>query len=428
MRWLAYTVGTALVAGALAYLWWSNPGSVELRLGERVVLHAPLALHLLVAFGAGAGLVLVGAVMRESRRAVAEWRRRRRARKEARVQALVREAREALWAGAADRARSLLLRAWKARPSREAALLLAEACLQTDSAGEVRRLFEQAETGIAEDPDVLWALARVCEQVGDRVGAITALERIRARHPRATPVLLRLRNLYIEAGRWEEAASVHAAYAAARTQTPFDRELLAGIRYESAMRIPGREARLSALEEIVSAYPGFVPAAVSFGDELAQAGRTTDASRVWEQALRNSPRLVLAERLASVAGDAKARERLRTLVRKLRANRLDENAVRWFQARLHLEDGNDDAAEKELEGVAPEARSTPYYLTAGDVQRKRQQNAEAARLYREAATLAPLYRCTGCGRAANGWVAFCSSCRRWDSYRAVLDFVRETPA
>ena len=100
------------------------------------------------------------------------------------------------------------------------------------------------------------------------------LETVRVQHPRAPRVLISLRELYRETGRWKEAADVQALYLQtlpAEAQAA-ERERLVQFRYQAALALPDPDARLTALDAVVQSDRTFIPALVSLGDALVAAG------------------------------------------------------------------------------------------------------------------------------------------------------------
>ncbi len=429
MRRLPYLTLAILSVIGVAYLTWLNPQPAELWLSRDWRLQAPLAAELTAAFLAGAFTVLLATARRSSGLALHRLQRRRQEMRAARLEALIAEGKRLLWAGDPERARRVLARAWRQSADPRALLLLVESCLAADRPEDALRILQGAGGDAAEDPEILRLQARIARRVGDTAAAITSLERLRGKFPRFTPVLRELRDLYMEAERWQEVAAVQKSLAELDARrSPAQEAILVGAQYAAALAIPGREARRRALEELVSRSPHFLPGVVSLGDELVAAGRRDDATRLWEHALRQRPRTVLVERLAALARDRTERERLRGLLKKARGRNADENAVRLWLAQLWLEDGDAEAAERELEAVAPPARSSiAFQRSHARLRELRGQHELAAQAYRAAADSVPHYRCAVCLRGAEHWQPFCSTCRRWDTFRAQVEIERETP-
>jgi len=415
----------ALLCGS-AYLFIHNGHSVELRLAGNWMIQAPLAAQLTGAFLVGAVGVFAAIGIRDSGRALARWRRGRVQRRSERVEEMLSEGRRLFWRGEPERARTVLQRAWRARQTREGLLGLVQASLAADNAGEARRALDSSREPLADDPEVLCTLADVCRHIGDQAGAITALERARARHPRAERVLLGLRDLYLEAERWSEAAAVQASWLALhpRVTSPMAHTLLAGARYEAAMHIPGPAARLKSLEDVLAQAPRFVPAAVSVGDELSAAGRNEEAMRRWEGTLRLQPRTVLVERVRAHAASRADRDRLRNLLRKLRADHLNGDALHYQLAQLWLDDGGIDQAEAEAKAVAAHFKtSAAFRLLQARLDEARGKFEQAAQGYRTALDGWSPYSCSVCQRAEPSWRARCPRCNRWDTMHAAVELI-----
>jgi len=428
MRFAGFVLLLAALLGGMIYLFIHNGHSVDLRLAEGWLITAPLAGQLTAAFLIGSIGMFAAIALRDSGRALARWRRRRGEQQAARAGELLAEGRRLLWRGEPERARTILQRAWKARQTRETLAMLVESSLAADNAGEARRALENAREPLADDPEMLCLLAEVCRRIGDRAGAIAALERARARHPRAGRILLSLRDLYLEAERWPEAAAVQAAWLALhpRVTSPTEHTLLAGTRYEAAMHVPGPATRLQALEQVLAQSPRFLPAAVSLGDELFAAGRGEEAMRRWETTLRLQPRAVLLERLRSHAADRPTRDRLRNVLRKLRFDELDSDAVHFHVAQLWLDDGDLTHAAAEIAAASARFQSTPaFHLVRARLEEHEGQFERAAADYRAGVGHLSLWTCNVCQRADEVWRARCPRCDRWDTARAAVELTKQ---
>lgn len=415
----------ALLCGS-AYLFIHNGHSVELRLAENWMVQAPLAAQLMGAFLFGATGVFAIIGIRDSGRAFGRWRRGRVLKKDEHVGALLAEGRRLLWRGEPERGRAILQRAWKARQTREGLLSLVQASLAADNAREAKHAIESAHEPLADDPEVLCTLADVCRQLGDHSGAISALERARARHPRAQRILLGLRDLYLDSERWSDAAAAQAAWLALhpRVTAPSEHTLLAGTRYEAALNVPGPAARLQALEDVYAQAPRFVPAAVSIGDELVAAGKREEALRRWEGILRHQPRAVLVERIRAHAESQADRDRLRNLLRKLRAEHVDDDSIHYYVALLWLDDARSDDAQREIDALSRRFTSSPaYHLLRARAGESSGALDEAVKEYRASTEGVIAHTCNVCQRAEAAWRGRCPRCHHWDTFRAPVELL-----
>jgi lipopolysaccharide biosynthesis regulator YciM/uncharacterized integral membrane protein len=413
-----------LALGAIfALLIALNPGEVEFHPTHLHSFRPMLGVLLILTFCAGGALVLLGGGVRQLSARLGEWRTRRSAKAAAQAAAWHEEGEAAGWAGELERSRTLMRKAWRRQAGNStAALALASSYMDT---GEYVAAQEVLEAALEEDPndaDLRYALGETLRRRGETFEAIRMLETLRVRFPRAPRVLISLRELYREAERWREAADVHAAYleslpAAARAG---EQTRLTELRYQAALALPEASERAAALDAVVQRDRGFVPAQVSLGDALAEAGRVDEAMKVWEKALRIQPRLVLIERLLAHERSAREHERILALLAK-HWHELGGDGARLLLARTALATGDLDTAERELRAIGTQDAPTVQRAWA-ELHHQRGDQAAAWSAVCAAAdrlgAAAADHRCSACGRASEAWIGYCSGCGRWDTYRA----------
>lgn len=424
-RALAIIVGVAAVC-VVAYLSWLNPGAVEFHFSPTRSIQAPLSTLMIFASVVGVVVVLLVVMIQAGRRAVVSWRHERQQRRVERVNVWEERGEQLVWEGDTQQGRTLLQRARRKRPESPRALLaLAASYRDTGELQRARLLLTEAEREHRTNPDVLLMLAELHQAAGDAPAAVEVLERLRALQPRAPRVLRALRDRYVHAKRWADAATLQEALLAELrdpNQTGPEREYLTALRLQAGLSLADPHARVQALEALADRRSVSVPVSIRLGDALLADGREDEASAVWERGLRGAPRTVFVERLASIATEPRHRDRLRALLQKLRPDQVRADNVRLLTAELYLADGNVDAAASELEGIREQA-NTPSLLHAlwGDVHRRRGQLEQAVSAYAHAHDARHVYECTACQRASNQWTGFCPTCRRWDSYRSTIE-------
>jgi predicted Zn-dependent protease/uncharacterized integral membrane protein len=421
-RAVAVIVGVAMVC-LVAYLSWLNPAAVEFRLTPARSIQAPLAVLMVLAFVVGISLVFTAVLVQAGRRAIVAWQLGRQQRRIERIDDWEARGEELIWKGEAQQGRALLQRASQRRPDgAHAVLALAESFCET---GEFQRACEVLAAAANRDeasPDVLLALAKAQCSAGDRAAGIAVLERLRALRPQAPRVLRALREAYVEAERWADATALQEALVGQvrdPAQAGRERAGLVALRYQMAVHLGDVSSRVQALEALADSRAGSVPVWVSLGDALLASGRQDEASLVWERALRTQPRTVFVERLASIASEERHRERLRLLMRKLRADQVRADMVRLLTAQLYLKDGNAAQAARELEGLQnPGAAPALVHRLWAEVHSRRGQLEQAVVAYAQADAGLATYHCNVCGRIISEWKGYCPQCREWDSYRS----------
>ena len=424
-RAAALLTGIATVC-LVAYVLWLNPGEVEFRLAPTYKVQGHLGLLVVLAFLVGVVMVLVGVWVQAGRRAFLAWRSRRRQRRSERIDEWEERGEQLVWSGDPQRGRALLQKAWQRRPhNAHAVIALAASYRDTGELHRARGLLFDAANQYHTDPDILFALADAYRAAGERGPCIAVLERLRALHPHAPRVLRALRGAYVEGQRWQEAAGLQEALIGELRdvqQATREREYLTVLHYQASVALTDAAARVQALETLADSRAAALPILVSLGDALLAAGRTDEASVVWERALRSTPRTVLVERLAAIATEPRHRDRLRTLLRKLRADQVNAAHQHLLNAQLYLADGNTDAAAHELEAVGsePPVPTTLYHLW-GEVHRQRGQLDQAVQAFARADGAARSSQCITCQRSTPEWTGYCPQCGRWDSYRAAVE-------
>lgn len=424
-RALAVVIGVAMVC-LVAYLSWLNPAAVEFRLTTARSIQAPLAVLIVFAFVVGVMLVCTVVAIQAGRRALTAWWHGREQRRIERIETWQEHGAELIWKGETHQGRALLQKAWQRRPEHPVALLaLADSLCETGEYRRASELLGQAANQSPTSPDILFALARTHRYAGDGVAAIAVLERLRALHPYAPRVLRALRDAYRDAGRWADATAVQETLTA-QIHDPVlaatERTCLGALRYQVATNLDEPTARVEALEALADSRGCGLPVWVSLGDALLASGRADEASVVWERALRTHPHTVLVGRLASIATEERHRDRLRTLLRKLRSDQVRADMVRLLAAMLHLQDGHTEQAAQELDGLQQPEAAPPYvHRLWAQVHRQRGQLEQALATYAKAPGNAPAYRCAACGRLTPEWTGYCTQCHAWDSYRSEVE-------
>ncbi len=428
MRYWLTAIAAAALTIAAGWFVLLNQSAVFVRVTPSRTVAAPLGATLFAAFALGAAavgaLAMGGAIARGWRGA----RTRRRARREARGREAIARVRDLVWTGETSAARAELLRAPEHAVSETARVaLLAETHLQEGDAGAARDLLAGTPLPAAGDPRLLDLLARAEDDLGNRPGAIDALERAYRATPASPRLAARLRDLYIADARWSDAVALQSDLLL-RLRSPArlaaERATLIGLRYQAALADDddGRAARQ--LHRLAREAPDFIPAWVSAGDRYARAGRAFLARRSWVRGLRRRTAAALLDRIAAHDAAAGQPQRTTRLLRSLVRRHPTDAGLGLRLARHLIGRGDLDAAATILDGL-PEAPAVMTDALRAELARARGDASAAADAFARALGpglgLEEPWRCLVCRATADAWAARCAACGRWDTLRTRVE-------
>ena len=422
---LATIAATLLGLGYLLHL---NPDPVTVRLSATQSWEAPLPVVLLAAVILGAAVTFAITLIRLGRNALTGWRTERGNRRVRRHQVRKDQGLGLSWLGELDKSRALLAKALRDTPDDLAAFLLfARTYLDEGDYRRARTVLEEGIDRRGPDPKLLLFLGEARRGLGDLPGAIEVLERARRADPGSPRIADALRNAYIAAGRWQDAAAMQETYLAAihepQARADAERRLL-GMRYQSALANPEPHARATALRTLLRSAPDFEPAAVSLGDALVEIGQTRQAERLWRRMLARGTRAGVYERLERLMRGGPHAARLDNFTRRLVRRHPTDGTARLFRARQLIRDGKLDEAGVELAQVTPPWNALPaYHALVAELHVRRSSYDDAVTAYRHAlaAGAVAAFRCETCGADADEWRGYCAPCTSWNSYRSSFD-------
>jgi lipopolysaccharide biosynthesis regulator YciM len=255
---------------------------------------------------------------------------------------------------------------------------------------------------------------------GRPVEAAIFYRRVLERRRSHLAALRGLRDLAIEATRWDEAIEVQERLTALASPSERGPEAatLAATHYQAGRAELARgdaAAAIGRLKSAVRADRRFVPAALALGDAYEAAGDHREAVRAWERGAEAEPVLPLLARLERVYRDEGRPNRMIALYREALTRAPDDPALAMALGRVYFElEMLDEAAEQfeKVEVRAPDAPAVHAFL--GAVFERREQWREAFEEYRRALQLGRAFewphRCEACGEDARAWHERCARC------------------
>lgn len=280
---------------------------------------------------------------------------------------------------------------------------------------------------VADDPATAELLRRAHEarRAGQTADATTLFHRVLDVHRSHPGALRALRELAVEAGRWEEALDLQQRLAAAvgPAERAEEAEWLAAIHYRLGGRDLERGAAAGAAAHFKNALRAdrdFLPAAIALGDAWEAAGDAREALRAWERAAETQPAPPLLARLERRYREEGRPSRMIGLYRQALERAPDDPALALALGRVLYELEMLDEAADHLEKLEVRAPGrAPIHAFLGAVFERRGQSREAFEEYRRALRLAHAfdwpYTCRACGASAPVWQDRCSACGRWNA-------------
>ncbi len=408
----------ALIAALLAfgYVFTLNPGGVDFQIYPGTRVSTSLALVLFLFFLGGFGLATFGTAFQEALRSFRYWRHQKAdARRDEAKRLLIRGRGQAAL-GRTRMARKLLQRAHrKAAGETLVSLDMARVEIadgQLDSAE--RRLKAILDTD-ARNPEVLSLLFEIYRKKGNFEGQLAVLTRRLEAEPNHGEALEALRDLYVEAGNWAEAARVQGrilALASGRQDRNAQRRRLSELRFRHAASLSPGAAR-GVLEQVLREDERFAPAHAALGEALLRAGDPEAAIQAWLRGYHATEKEGLLLRVERVRVDQGRSEEMLKLYKKLGKK---GGPVHLLRARLLLSLERSEEALQLLEKGGPGVVDSPLgRLLAGEALYRLRSCDEAVRAFRagiygDGAEVTLSFFCEVCGRPSSDASTTCPTC------------------
>ncbi len=366
---LAIPLGTAL------YVLHFNRESIPVHLAQGVVIQLPIVTVILVSALAGAMLASFLGWSEAGLGGLARWREGLRLRRKERALRYLGEAESLRTKGNIRSARRRARKAYRLDPTLASAFLLAGDLAA--EAGDLAEAIRCNERLYALSPESLETLVRLSSNL-QAVGRSKEAEKILVRmaengkvHP---DVLRRLRDMFADQDRWEEALAAGrklAGFWASPAQREADKKIEGNLLMSAGeVRLGTSQAKaaLSLFEEAVQCLPSEMEPRLRLGDANVSAGRKKRAVRTWEEGYRHLGHPEFLRRIvASHRPDDDSKARRQAASAMLACGRIKERDPAPFvmAAALYFEGGDMVEAKKWLEtasykAVAPDREDSGH--------------------------------------------------------------------
>lgn len=416
-----------LFAVGFLYFWGINPGDITIFLTNDVSYTLPSAIMLicvlLIGLLIGNGVHFVSAFLYSFR----NWRGGRRLKQAEEVGSIYRKGVGRLLSGDLKQARNLLKKALDRDPQRvDTHLALASVALQEGNVEEGIGLLQKARKLDPKGLEVLFKLATTYEEDGRREEAMGIYNELLAEDADNRKAMRALRDIQIDLGSWKDALALQKKLLKTTKSGPkvdVEKQMLLQLRYELArndFEKGEREQTIDVCRDIIKQNAQFTPARVTLGDAYLQAGRNSDAAKVYQDGYKALKKSVFLARLEDLYINAEDPAALLAFYRSQMQADSGDLLLKLYLGRLCLRLEMVDEAMEHLSDLESSGIDfTKLHLLLAEAQRRRNNVEQAIVEYQKALSidghLLLGFVCDVCGARSSEWHSRCPECKTWDS-------------
>jgi tetratricopeptide (TPR) repeat protein len=418
-----------LFLGAVGYLDWLNPGSIQVRLSTNHSYELSLIQFGLASFVIGGLVVLSMGGIREFRRLVRSWKEGRRLRAEQRVREWQTLAVNAEVSGKRKEAIGWFEKILSLDPNHRTALIRLGTLQRAQGAfQEALRLHRKAKSLGDRDMEAVLALVDDLDAIRRHDEAAIVLREALAHDKGNRAAVVRLRDLLIELHQWEEAHDLQERFLKemAGDDEPQERARLLGIKYEAGMQAMLQESLDGARRYFRSAIKldrNFVPAYIGLGRLQIAEGRPDQAAELWRKAYWTTSSLVLLHRLEDLLLEIGDPAGIIDLYRQAMARDPGNPVLQFYLGKLYYRLEMIDEALELLASIdTSNTRFPDLHKVLGNLYLRRGDRPAAVEEFKKALdlkkrVLVPYY-CPHCDYHTTEWSGRCPRCEQWNSFLA----------
>ncbi|MEA3544228.1 MAG: tetratricopeptide repeat protein [Thermodesulfobacteriota bacterium] len=416
-----------LFAVGFLYFWGVNPGEITVFLTTDLSYTLPSAIMLicvlLIGLLIGNGLHFLSAFLYSFR----HWKGGRRLKKVEEVGSIYRSGVGRLLSGDLKKARTLLQKALDRDPKRvDSHLALASVALQEGNTQEGIELLQKARKLDPKGIEVLFKLASTYEENDRREEAMGIYRELLAEDAVNRKAMRAIRNIQMDLGHWQDALVLQkkilkTSKSGAKTNT--EKEILLQLRYEvarSSLENGEHSQTIEVCRDIIKSSAKFTPARVTLGDAYRQAGRDSDAIKVYQDGYKALKKSVFLARLEDLYINAEDPAALLAFYRSQMQVDSEDLLLKLYLGRLCLRLEMVDEAIQHLTDL--ETSGVDFgklHLLLAEAQRRRNNIEEAVVEYQKALSIDSHlllgFVCDACGAEFTEWHSRCPECKTWDS-------------
>lgn len=411
-----------------------NPDNMTINLSNRTSYDISTVGFFLFSFALGAFIVILFTLLRDARVMFQTWRTRQRERMDARVQEIFSKGLYAYLAGKYDQAISFFRDIMKIEPNHFYTLLrIGDAYQHERNYSEAIKFHRKAKKIDEKNLEAQFALAKDYVLTGSYEEAISIIQDIIKKDSSNVEALIRLRDIYIKIARWDGAHETQGRIVKHRKDNIEDIKLLMGLRYEFAKYLYNKgekEKSKKLLKGVIRADKDFIPAYLTLGDMLVEAGEKSEASDLWEKGYYMNYNEILLHKLEDFYLHQGEPEKIIWIYKKAISLNTNDVTLKFYLGKLYYRlEMLDEAFEilSELEGI--ESAMPELYKLLGNIYERKEEFTRAIAEFKKALGLRKRvmvpYYCPVCDYHTYEWSGRCPRCGGWNTFTVSPVYIKK---
>lgn len=397
-----------------------TPGrSVEIALSELT----------LIAFALGAGIVLIGTIVKDTMASTRLWKEKRALAKKDSANKRVSKASNLLYQGKTSAALEAVNGILAVVPENRSALLLKAMIFRElgNYLEEIEALTE-LKTLDPSDVDSYFMLAEAHQRAGNIDSAIETLTPLR-KQEEYKKILELLRDLYIKKGEYAKAFDLQKSFLKKKAEaTEEDKAILQGLKFELArytFETGKTDEAEKKLKELIKDHPSFVPPYILLQDLYLGKSSVSDAIDILIAGYRKTKDPINLIKLEDIAIEEEMPGSLLEVYSNIKSEFENDFTLILFYGKFLLRlEMVDEAMEQFLKAQSISPNNASVHIFLAETYRRRNRLEDAVIEYSNAFAYKRRYlvpfACSGCGERTLKWKPHCQNCQKWDIFR--IDF------
>jgi lipopolysaccharide biosynthesis regulator YciM len=419
-----------IVIAFVGYLAYLNPGNLILHLTRDSSIEIPTSALVLLSMAFGGLVVILVAGFVETKHLFVTWRLTRNKKREERVSELLHQGLNAKASLKFSEAAGFFQKILQLDPNHIPTLLLLgnQYRLQGNFL-EALRLHRKAKGLDEKNIEVLLSLSEDLEGAHRTEEAIQVLEEILKFDGKSFSAQIRLRDLFVHLGRWENAHSIQEKIlegALSVEEAKTQQNWLVGIKYELGQRLIKQEQTDRAkryFRGIIKLKKNFIPAYIGLGEGLMAEGKSKETGELWEKAYEMTSSIILLHYLEDLYLSMGEPARILQVYQLAIQRDPGNTTLQFYLGKLYYRLEMVEEAFEVLSGIEPtENRMPDLHKIMGNLYLRKGELSEAAEEFKKALdlkkrVLVPYY-CPSCDFHSTQWAGRCPRCGKWNTFKA----------